>query len=40
MYSYIFLVPTSVMDIRYCQDTISTSNKANILNIGPGHGRA
>ena len=33
-------IPTSVMDIGYRYDTISTSNKANILNIGPGHGRA
>ena len=35
---YIFLyIPTSVMDIGYHYDTISTSNKANILNIAPGH---
>ena len=35
MYSY-----HSLMDIGYEYDTISTSNKANILSIGPGQRRA
>ena len=35
MYSY-----HSVTDIGYQYNSISTSNKANILSIGPGHEKA